>query len=198
MSPLDNDLPTLTKGKDSWDVLRKKTLACTKCSLRESCQQVIFGSGNINAPLFMVGEGPGAQEDKLGVPFVGKAGQLLDKILAAINLKRADVYISNVVKCRPPNNRKPSTAEIENCKQWLEKEIEIIKPQIILLLGATALQAMIDPRGLITKMRGQWIKQNGHVYMATFHPAALLRDPRKKLPVWEDFQKIEAVLKKTK
>lgn len=190
-SSLHNDSLKDAKLKD----LQEEVLNCQLCPLRKSCQQVIFGAGNTDGSLMLVGEGPGAQEDLEGIPFVGRAGQLLDKILAAINLKRSDVYITNIVKCRPPGNRKPSTEEIAYCMPWLKKEIEFIKPALIVLLGATALQALIDPNGKITKMRGQTICKDGYNYMPTFHPAALLRDPRKKIDTWEDFQKIEHILK---
>lgn len=174
--------------------LKKEVVSCQLCPLRQGCQQVIFGSGNPNSSLLLIGEGPGAQEDLEGIPFVGRAGQLLDKILAAIKLKRSDVYITNIVKCRPPGNRKPNEEEISTCIPWLKKELDIIKPDFIVLLGATALQAIIDPKGKITKMRGLSIHRDGYHFIPTFHPAALLRDPRKKIEVWEDFQKIERFL----
>jgi DNA polymerase len=140
----------------------------------------------------LIGEGPGADEDLLGRPFVGKAGQLLDKILAAVNMERfKDVYIANVVKCRPPGNRAPRPEEAEACLPWLYRQIEIISPVMIVLLGATALQNLIESDSKITQMRGKWLtSKSGIKIMPTFHPAALLRDTSKKRPVWEDFQAI--------
>ncbi len=199
MTDEKNRMPSLFEERKAaiteWQSLKNEAMACKRCALRSGCRQVIFGAGCREAPLMLIGEGPGAQEDIEGHPFVGRAGQLLDKILQAINLGRHEVYVTNIVKCRPPSNRKPTPEEIATCLSWLENEIRIIKPAIIVLLGATALQSLIDPKGKITKMRGIWIEQDGIKYMPTFHPAALLRDPHKKIPVWEDFQNIEKALK---
>ncbi len=190
-SLFDNIAP---KEKEDWNTVKEESSHCKRCHLREGATQVVFGTGSIKSPFMMVGEGPGAQEDLEGEPFVGRAGQLLDRILKAINLNRNDVYITNVVKCRPPNNRQPSVEEMAVCKTWLEKEIKIVKPLFIVLLGATALKGLVEPGGKITRMRGQWLEKNGMLYMPTYHPAALLRDPSKKKPVWEDFKKIQQVL----
>ncbi len=175
--------------------VKKEALECKRCHLREGCSQVVFGVGNPSGSLMLVGEGPGAREDELGEPFVGRAGQLLTRILAAINLGREDVYISNIVKCRPPNNRQPSPQEMEVCMPWLKEEFRLVKPRVLVLLGATAYKGLIDSQGKITRDRGKWIERKNLLIMPTFHPAALLRDPRKKVPVWEDFQKIEKALK---
>lgn len=185
------------------EALKQKALACQECGLRNQAKQVVFGEGNPQAGLMLVGEGPGAREDELGRPFVGAAGQLLDRILAAAGFKREEVYITNVVKCRPRNiplengryrggstNRPPTPAEIKACFYWLEEQIALIKPRIIVCLGAHATQALIAPEARITRLRGQWIEKGGIRYLPTYHPAALLRDPGKKRPVWEDFQKI--------
>ncbi|MGO0122399.1 uracil-DNA glycosylase [Desulfothermobacter acidiphilus] len=165
--------------------------SCRKCPLAEGRTHVVFGEGNPHALLMLIGEGPGAEEDRQGRPFVGPAGQLLDRILAACNIKREEVYIANIVKCRPPGNRVPTREEAETCLPYLIRQIELIKPGIIVLLGATALQYLVGGNARITKVRGQWIDSLfGAKAMATYHPAALLRDPSKKRPAWEDFQKI--------
>lgn len=179
-----------------WDSIRQKALCCQKCALRNKATQVVFGTGNSQGKLFLIGEGPGANEDQQGQPFVGKAGQLLNENLKAIDLRRSDIYISNIVKCRPPNNRQPTSPEIKTCLPWLIKELELVQPHIIMLLGLTALKALIDPQAKITKMRGQWLEYQGIKTMPTFHPAALLRDPRKKNPMQEDFKLVATELKK--
>jgi len=173
--------------------LREEAIACQRCNLRGNAQQVVFGEGDENALLMLIGEGPGAEEDRQGRPFVGAAGELLNKILEASGISREEVYIGNVVKCRPPNNRVPTKDEVAACRFFLDRQIEIIKPQIIVCLGATAAQALIGPEVRITKIRGIWHEINGVKIMPTFHPAALLRDPSKKRPVWEDFKAVRDV-----
>jgi len=184
----DHDL----SGVNSLEELKDMSLSCARCSLRAGCAGVVFGEGNPNARLMLIGEGPGADEDLQGRPFVGKAGQLLDQILAAINLDRfTHTYIANVVKCRPPGNRAPKPEEAGQCLPWLYRQIELVSPDLIVLLGSTALQNLIDPEARITKMRGQWlVSKSGIKIMPTYHPAALLRDMSRKRPVWEDFQKV--------
>lgn len=186
--PDDHDL----SGIDTLEDLRGASLGCSRCVLRPGCSGVVFGEGNPRARLMLIGEGPGADEDREGRPFVGRAGQLLDKILEAIQLERfAHTYIANVVKCRPPGNRAPRPEETGQCLPWLYRQIELVSPSIIVLLGSTALQNLIDPQAKITQMRGQWLtSKSGIKIMPTYHPAALLRDPKKKRPVWEDFQKV--------
>ncbi len=187
--------PSLFGQSDkNYEQVQKEAKQCERCHLRQGCQQVVFGVGGTSSSLMLVGEGPGAREDELGEPFVGKAGQLLTRILEAINLRREEVYISNIVKCRPPGNRQPSSAEMEICMPWLREEFHLIQPRVLVLLGATAYRGLINPGGKITRDRGQWIEKDELLIMPTFHPAALLRDPRKKVPVWEDFQEIERVL----
>jgi DNA polymerase len=170
--------------------IREACLQCTNCNLRQGCQQVVFGKGNPLAKLMLVGEGPGEQEDLQGLPFVGKAGQLLDKIIQAAGFSLDEVYIGNIIKCRPPGNRTPKLEEIRSCMPWLMKQIQIISPRIIVCLGATAIQGLLDPSLRITAIRGRWAERNGILIMPTFHPAALLRDETKKRPVWEDFKQI--------
>ncbi len=166
---------------------------CYRCPLGKTRNNLVFGRGSEAAPIVLIGEGPGEQEDLKGEPFVGKAGQLLDKILAAVNLTEEDYYICNIVKCRPPQNRVPSPQEVECCKDFLRQQVGLIRPKIMVLLGASAAKAIIDPNLAITKSRGQWVERNGFLMMPTFHPAALLRDPQKKIPVWQDFQEIRRV-----
>ena len=163
---------------------------CRRCGLRDGCRGVVFGEGNPQARLLLIGEGPGATEDELGRPFVGPAGQLLDRILAAVGFRREEVYITNVVKCRPPGNRVPTEAEIRTCLPYLEAQIRLIRPAILVCLGSTAVRAVIDPHARITRIRGIWQERWGLPVMPTFHPAAVLRDPGKKRPVWEDFKAI--------
>lgn len=170
------------------DDLRKSMGDCRRCGLAEGRTNIVFGDGNPNALLMFIGEGPGRDEDRLGKPFVGAAGQLLDKIIEAGGWTRDEVYIGNIVKCRPPGNRVPTRDEAQACMPWLRRQIELIAPRIIVLLGATALQFTIDPKARITACRGRWIERGRIRIMPTFHPAALLRDPSKKRPVWEDIK----------
>ncbi len=174
----------------SLDELAVLAGACRNCGLRAGCSGVVFGKGNPNARLMFIGEGPGAEEDRQGLPFVGAAGQLLDRIIAAAGFKTEDVYIANIVKCRPPGNRVPSREEADACRPWLTRQVELINPSIIVLLGSVALQNIIDQNARITRMRGQWIKKAGIEFMPTYHPAALLRDETKKRPVWEDIKQV--------
>ncbi|MBO2518861.1 uracil-DNA glycosylase [Limnochorda sp.] len=173
--------------------LAQEAVGCRRCPLREGARQVVFGEGNPDATLMLVGEGPGAQEDLEGRPFVGRAGQLLDKMLAAIGIAREEVYIANVVKCRPPGNRVPTPAEQDACFPYLQQQIELVQPEIILCLGATAARRLIDPRFSVTRSHGVWYEREGRRVIATFHPAALLRDPGKKRLAWDDLQKVQAV-----
>lgn len=175
------------------DLIKKICLDCKRCGLRKACQQVVFGRGNPGARLMLVGEGPGGEDDRQGLPFVGRAGQLLDRILDAAQIKQEEVYITNVVKCRPPANRQPFHEEVNACLPHLQKQIELLNPEIIVCLGVLASRSLINKSIAITRCRGQWYKKEGRSYMATFHPAALLRDPGKKKFVWEDFKQIAEV-----
>jgi len=152
---------------------------------------VVFGEGSPSARIVLCGEGPGADEDRLGRPFVGKAGQLLDRILAACGFKRFEhVYILNTVKCRPPGNRTPTLEERAACRPNLDAQIRIISPLIMVLMGATALQEILDPEGRITRERGKWVEREGVFIMPTYHPAALLRNPTLKVDAWKDFKQV--------
>ncbi|MBM7623421.1 uracil-DNA glycosylase [Sporohalobacter salinus] len=171
--------------------VREVAVECERCKLHKKCIQTVFGVGNPEAGLMFVGEGPGKREDEKGEPFVGKAGQLFNKILKAAEIKRKDVYISNIVKCRPPGNRNPKISEMKSCLWFLAQEIKLIQPKIIVPLGSVAVKGLLDPDGKITKLRGNWIEREGYYFLPTFHPAALLRNERWKKPAWHDFLKIK-------
>ncbi len=161
---------------------------CRRCPLCQKRRHIVFGKGNPQARIMLVGEGPGAEEDARGIPFVGKAGQLLDKIIDAAGLPRQDIYICNVVKCRPPGNRLPTEEETAACKPFLREQIRIVRPAMIISLGALAGRVLLDDRDFrIGKNRGQWRQRGAFPVLLTYHPAALLRDESKKRPVWEDF-----------
>jgi DNA polymerase len=174
-----------------WEELIQTCESCTRCPLHQTRTNVVVGMGNPQADLMFIGEGPGRQEDLTGVPFVGKAGQLLDKMLEAIELNREEVYIGNVVKCRPPNNRDPLEIEKKACLNYLRNQVLLIRPKIIVCLGRIAAQTVIDPNFKITRERGKWIERKGYHLTATYHPSALLRDESKKRPAWEDFKAIK-------
>ena len=188
-------LKTETK-EELLNQIQLKYKNCQECPLaKQGRKQVVFGKGNSNTKLMFVGEGPGRDEDIQGIPFIGKAGQLLTKIIEAMKINREDVYISNVVKCRPPNNRHPLPQESETCKNLiLFNEIKIINPQIICTLGSCATQALLGEGVKITKARGVFIKYYNYLVMPTFHPAYLLRNPNAKKDVWEDMKKIMKTL----
>jgi uracil-DNA glycosylase len=172
---------------------------CHRCDLGANRTHAVIGRGNLQAPIMIVGEGPGQTEDESGLPFVGKSGQLLDKILASVNLTtEQDVFICNVVKCRPPENRTPTTEEAEACKGYLLEQIRMVNPKIILLTGATALKHLVGIKVGITKVRGQWIERDDRLYMPIFHPAYLLRNQSREQgqPKWLMWQDIQAVRSK--
>jgi uracil-DNA glycosylase len=164
---------------------------CTKCRLYKSRNKFVFGVGNPNADVLVVGEGPGAEEDKQGEPFVGRAGMLLNDILKAIKFEREEVYIANIVKSRPPNNRTPLPDEMETCLPYLLKQIELIQPKLILCLGLTAAKGLLKKKESLTKLRGNWYEFANAKVMVTFHPAALLRNPHWKKDCWEDMKKFK-------
>jgi uracil-DNA glycosylase len=174
---------------NSLEALNELIKDCTKCPLHKSRNKFVFGVGNPDADVLVVGEGPGAEEDKQGEPFVGRAGKLLNDILKAINFKREEVYIANIVKSRPPGNRTPTAEEMDACFPYLNKQIELIKPKFILALGLTAAQGLLKKRDSLTKMRGNVFDYKGIKTMVTYHPAALLRNPNWKKGCWEDVQK---------
>lgn len=167
--------------------LREACLACTRCALRPGCSGVVFGVGPAPTDVMFIGEGPGEQEDLQGEPFVGPAGRLLNDYLCAVGIARESVYIANIVKCRPPHNRDPLPEEQESCIPWLRAQTKLISPKIIVCLGRIAAQRIIKPDYRITREHGQWIEKGGIAMTATFHPSALLRDPRNRASAYEDF-----------
>lgn len=169
---------------------------CKRCPLHRTRTNVVFGEGNTKANMIFIGEGPGFYEDKMGRPFVGRAGQLLDKMIEAIGLRREEVYITNIVKCRPPNNRNPLEEESDICIEFLRWQVKIIDPTIIVCLGAVAARNIIDRNFKITRQRGIWFNRGKYSIIATYHPAALLRDQSKKREAWEDFKSIREKYKK--
>ena len=174
----------------SWPTLTEEITRCQKCRLCAGRTYPVPGEGNPHARLMFIGEGPGRDEDQTGRPFVGRAGQLLDKMIGAIGLSREEVFIANVVKCRPPQNRAPEADEVAACMPYLRAQVGLIRPQVIVLLGSSSLGAILGPDHRITRERGAWIERKGVWFMPTFHPAALLRDESKKRPVWEDLKKV--------
>lgn len=186
------------------NVIKAQALKCDKCPLQETRTQVVFGIGNAYQPdIMFIGEAPGENEDLQGEPFVGAAGQLLDKLLSALGISRKEVFIDNIVKCRPPNNRKPTAEEIAHCLPYLKEEIKVIKPKTIVCLGATAAQSLLKSKDSIKKMRGKWMSYQGIPVRVTYHPAWLLRlggedlsDAKAK--VWDDMQEVMKHLKERK
>ena len=171
-----------------FEELKQECLACRLCGLCETRTNVVFGQGVSNAEVLFVGEGPGASEDAQGLPFVGRSGKLLDSYLEAIDLSREkNIFIANIVKCRPPENRDPLPEESEACKPWLRQQFQLLRPKIVVCLGRIAAQQLIDPKLSVTKDHGRFFDKNGTLFMATLHPAALLRNPRNKPLAFEDF-----------
>ncbi len=183
---------TLEAWQSAADIvdLNKQISNCMKCALGKTRTKFVFGVGNPNADLMVIGEAPGADEDAQGVPFVGRAGQLLTKILEAIQFKREDVYIANILKCRPPENRKPNPEEVEECEPYLWKQIDLIKPKLILCVGLTAAHTLLKTDDSLTSLRASVHNYHGVPTFVTYHPAALLRNPNWKKPTWEDVQKL--------
>jgi uracil-DNA glycosylase len=190
--------PSLFEEKienDSLDSVRKDIGPnCTRCKLHKARKNIVFGVGNPNAQLVFVGEGPGRDEDEQGEPFVGRAGKLLTQMIEAMGLKRSDVYICNVVKCRPPENRLPEKDEIATCSPYLFRQLGVIAPKVICALGSCAAQTMLQTTQGISRFRGEWFDYHGSKLIATYHPAYLLRNPPAKSEVWKDLQKIMAYL----
>ena len=174
--------------------LKKACAECQKCELCKTRTNCVFGVGNENADLMFVGEAPGEQEDLSGVPFVGRAGQLLDKFLYAVDISRDDVYIANILKCRPPKNRDPLPEEEDMCIDFLRRQVSLIKPKVIVCLGRISAMRLIKPDFKITQEHGKWFKKGDVMMTAVYHPAALLRDPRKKEDMLEDMKAIKQKL----
>lgn len=197
VAPAKSDSPQTTPyPREPWtgaaglDELNTMICTCVKCPLGHTRTKFVFGVGNPNADLVLVGEAPGADEDQQGEPFVGRAGQLLNKILEAINFRRDEVYICNILKCRPPNNREPQAEEVAECEPYLWKQLELIRPKLILCLGRVAAQVLLKTNDSLATLRGKVHDYRGIRLMVTYHPAALLRNPNWKRPTWEDVQKV--------
>lgn len=174
--------------QNEWETLKADCLACTKCGLCEARHQVVVGVGNPEAEVMFIGEGPGENEDLQGEPFVGRAGRLLDQMLTAVGLSRQhNIYIANMVKCRPPKNRDPLPEEQAACAPWLKRQIELIDPKLIVCLGRIAAGYMIDPDFKVMKQHGQWIEKDGRLMMGMLHPAAVLRNPHQRSAAFADF-----------
>lgn len=173
---------------DSWEELEKSIENCKKCKLCKTRKNIVFGTGNREADIMFIGEGPGADEDEQGEPFVGKAGKLMDMAFTALGIKREEVYIANIVKCRPPFNRNPEQDEEQTCLNYLRNQVILVKPKIIVLLGNVALKNILGEEYSITPLRGNWIEKRGIYYMPTWHPAALLRDETKKIDFINDLK----------
>jgi DNA polymerase len=188
LPPVASGVKTCETAARRHAALAAEAAGCTRCPLRGQATQVVFADGDPGADLMLVGEGPGAEEDRQGVPFVGAAGQLLNRILEAAEIKREEIYIANVVKCRPPGNRLPQKDEVASCLPLLMRQIEIVSPKILVCLGSLATQALIGQNSRVSSLRGTWHTMGEIRIMPTFHPAALLRDPAKKRPVWEDMK----------
>ena len=184
-------------NQKKFDILESECSKCVMCSLSSTRNNVVFGRGNPNSSLFVIGEGPGQQEDAQGLAFVGRAGKMLDSAFLSVGIDtNKDCYISNIVKCRPPNNRKPLINEVKECMPWLNEQIELIKPKVIVLAGSTAVQSYLDIDEPISKLRGEWIIRNDIKYMPIFHPSYLLRNPSKekgkpKWLTWQDLKKVK-------
>lgn len=176
--------------EDTWEKLKADCADCKNCQLCETRHNLVFGVGNEQAEVMLIGEGPGEQEDIQGIPFVGPAGRLLDDMLAMIDLDRSKVYIANIVKCRPPRNRDPQETEQRACMAWLERQIRLVNPKIIVCLGRIAAKALIDENFRITREHGQFFTLNGRRYVATYHPSALLRDVGKRPEAFMDLREI--------
>lgn len=186
VEPVPSEAPGSTGDTRDWTALETEVSACTKCALHKTRTQTVFGVGNCNAKWMFIGEAPGADEDRQGEPFVGKAGQLLNAILFAMGLKREEVYICNVLKCRPPGNRDPQPEEVAQCEPYLIRQIELIRPQLIVALGRHAAHSLLKTEVPLAKLRGQKLSYHGTPLFVTYHPAYLLRNPADKRKVWDD------------
>ena len=181
--------------RTSWPQLMEEISVCRKCRLCETRTNVVPGEGSPDAKIMFVGEGPGRDEDLQGRPFVGRSGELLTRMIRAIGLERDQVYICNIVKCRPPQNRNPEVDEAEACINYLRAQVALVKPKIIVLLGKVACRYTLKQEISVMRDHGRWFERKGTWFMPTFHPSALLRDPSRKRDAWEDFQKIQLKLK---
>lgn len=188
---------TRTQGGETLEDIRADLGDCCRCGLNKGRQKVVFGVGNPHARLVLVGEAPGREEDEKGEPFVGEAGRLLDRILFAMGLQRDEVYICNVLKCRPPNNRDPEADEVTTCEPFLIRQLAAIQPEMIVALGRFAIQTLLQSKAPISRVRGTWQQYQGIPLMPTYHPAYLLRNPNGKREVWADMKQVVARLRET-
>jgi uracil-DNA glycosylase len=187
-SRFDSSLPVIQDKPAALKIIREDIGDCTRCRLHKGRTKLVFGVGNVNADIMFVGEGPGADEDAQGEPFVGRAGQLLNNMITAMGLKREDVYIANVVKCRPPGNRTPEKDECDTCSPFLMRQIDVIQPKAIVALGAVAAKNLLAMNDSMANLRGRWYDFRDSKLLVTYHPAYLLRDPRQKKEAWKDLQ----------
>jgi uracil-DNA glycosylase len=197
--PTDAKMPIPVGTYQSMDEIKVHCNSCQRCELGATRTNAVIGRGNPSANLMIIGEGPGQNEDETGLPFVGKSGQLLDKILASVELTEADVFIANIVKCRPPGNRAPTDAEMNTCRPYLMEQIRMVDPKVILLSGASSVKGLLGDKRGITKIRGEWIEWEGRFCMPVFHPAYLLRNQSRekgqpKWLMWQDIQAVKAKL----
>jgi len=190
------DEPAKKVGAPGLQAVRDELGDCQRCRLKGGRKQIVFGVGNPEAELVFVGEAPGADEDRLGEPFVGAAGQLLDKMIEAMGFRRSDVYICNVIKCRPPENRNPEPDEVASCEPFLKKQLSVLRPRMIVTLGKFAAHCLLRVDTPITRLRGTWKSYEGIQLMPTYHPAFLLRDPSRKRECWADLQQVVAALRR--
>jgi len=195
-SVISEELPLYPRepwtGSTSLSEMEQEICACLKCPLGQTRNMFVFGDGNPHAGLMFIGEAPGADEDAQGKPFVGRAGQLLTKIIEAIQMKREEVYICNILKCRPPNNRRPAPTEVDLCTPYLNKQIELVQPKFIICLGLTAAQWLLQTNASLATLRGKFHDFRGTKLLVTYHPAALLRNPEWKKPTWEDMKMLKS------
>jgi uracil-DNA glycosylase len=189
-SLFDSSLPVIQDKPSALKAISEDIGDCTRCRLHKGRKNIVFGVGNINADIMFVGEGPGADEDEQGEPFVGRAGQLLNNMISAMGLKREQVYIANVVKCRPPGNRTPERDECDTCGPFLLRQIDVIRPKVIVALGAVAAKYLLAINDSMANLRGRWYDVKGSKLAVTYHPAYLLRDPRQKKEAWKDLQMV--------
>lgn len=175
---------------ETWEELEESINNCQKCKLCTGRNNIVFGCGKKDADIMMIGEGPGADEDREGIPFVGKAGKLMNQAFKGLEINRDEIYIANIVKCRPPQNRVPEKDEALACLNYLRNQVMLVKPKIIVLLGSTALKNILGEEYGITSARGKFIERKGIIYMPTWHPAALLRDENKKIEFWNDLKQV--------
>ena len=189
-SLFDASRPEIQDKPPALQAIREDIGDCTRCRLHKGRKNIVFGVGNVNADIMFVGEGPGADEDEQGEPFVGRAGQLLNNMISAMGIQRRDVYIANIVKCRPPGNRVPEKDECDTCSPFLMRQIAVIQPKVIVALGAVAAKNLLAVNDSMANLRGRWYDFKGARLLVTYHPAFLLRDPRQKKEAWKDLQTV--------